>query len=111
MLYYYNITVLYYYITTPMLLYYCHYYHIKEVPNLNLRIGKGFLEKVSYEICSVSWRESIFQAKGVCKQVRENMGLSVNKNWINMAEAYSDKSCMGHAEFELPLEHPNRDIQ
>ena len=63
-----------------------HYYHIKEVPDLNMNIGKGFLEKVNYEICSVSWRESIFQAKGMCKQVRENTGLSINKTKTSKLE-------------------------
>lgn len=57
----------------------------------------------------VIWKETIFQAKGMYKQVRENMILSVNKNWINLAEEDSGKSCFGHAEFEMPLEHPNRD--
>lgn len=46
----------------------------------------------------------------MCKQVRENVVLSVDKNWINMAEAHSDKSCFRHVDSELPLAHPSRDI-
>lgn len=46
----------------------------------------------------------------MCKQVRENMVLSVNKNKINVAEEHSNKSCLGHAESEMPVEPPKRAI-
>lgn len=58
----------------------------------------------------IFWRESIFQVKAMCKQVRENMVLSVNKNKINVAEEHSNKSCLGHAESEMPVEPPKRAI-